>query len=66
MLLHLAPPPQVRPVVHEEVRLEADDDMRRLIQGIKVSRAASLWPLSGCLGALAAAGWWLSSCFKLG
>lgn len=26
---------QVRPVVHEEVRLEADDDMRRLIQGIK-------------------------------
>ncbi|PRW20260.1 IQ and AAA domain-containing 1 [Chlorella sorokiniana] len=26
---------EVRPVVHEEVRLEADDDMRRLIQGIK-------------------------------
>lgn len=28
-------PPQVRPVVFEEVRLEADDDMRRLIQNIK-------------------------------
>jgi hypothetical protein len=28
---------QVRPVVFEELRLEADDDMRRLIQNVKAS-----------------------------
>ena len=27
----------MRPVVQEEVRLEVDDDMRRLIQSIKAS-----------------------------
>ena len=33
-------PVQVRPVVYEEIRQEADDDMRRLIKSIKVSGAA--------------------------
>ena len=28
---------QVRPVVFEELRLEADEDMRRLIQNVKAS-----------------------------
>ena len=41
---------QVRPVVHEELRLEADDEMRRLIQSIKakhISTAPACLPVPG-------------------